>query len=277
MKITKIEKLDEKYDRYDLTVGETSNFYANGILIHNTSQRSGYVPVERELKWYEKWLTKFGVKINNTELETVNGTRRVVLQNNTTGYHAPSLREKHFQRIAPLIEEYMIVYYEVVGYEPTGASIMPSHHPSKFKDFKKDYDKEVWYTYGLPKGESEIYVYRICYVLPNGKTFDLSWDEVKEKCTLWNVNHVPEITRIKYVGHLPTSKEEFDSIDDIVEYIDQLSDGKDPIDPRHPREGVCVRINKTGWHTFKNKGWTFKVLEGIAKQEDDYEDLEEES
>ena len=35
VKIKKITKLEEKLDRYDLTVSSTGNFFANGICVHN--------------------------------------------------------------------------------------------------------------------------------------------------------------------------------------------------------------------------------------------------
>ena len=37
VKIKSIKKLPYKLDRYDLTINSTHNFFANGILIHNTS------------------------------------------------------------------------------------------------------------------------------------------------------------------------------------------------------------------------------------------------
>ena len=35
MKITKIEKVEYKQDVYDLSVPDTNNFYASGVLVHN--------------------------------------------------------------------------------------------------------------------------------------------------------------------------------------------------------------------------------------------------
>ena len=43
VKIKSIKKLDKVYDRYDLTICSTNNFYANDILIHNTSHVIGNV------------------------------------------------------------------------------------------------------------------------------------------------------------------------------------------------------------------------------------------
>ena len=47
MKLTKIKSIKKisRKDRYDLTVPKNSNFFANGVLIHNTSGRTGYAPI----------------------------------------------------------------------------------------------------------------------------------------------------------------------------------------------------------------------------------------
>ena len=59
LKIKTIRKVP-KTDRYDLTVNSTHNFFANGVLIHNTSAISAYVLCKQELNGRQKiakWLT----------------------------------------------------------------------------------------------------------------------------------------------------------------------------------------------------------------------------
>ncbi len=64
----------------------------------------------------------------------------------------------------------------------------------------------------------------------------------------------------------------------LLAYVEAESDGADPIDSRHVREGVCVRLeSSTGTpDIFKNKGFSFKVLEGLVKDTGEV-DLEEAS
>lgn len=57
VKIKSIKKISV-LDRYDLTVNTTHNFFANNILIHNTSGISSYVLCKRNLNWIEKILLK---------------------------------------------------------------------------------------------------------------------------------------------------------------------------------------------------------------------------
>ena len=268
MRIKSITKLTEVHDRYDITVGETSNFYANGILIHNSSQRVARNYEIRPLKWWEKVINRF-TKVDATTLSILNGTRRVVLnRNKMPGFHPEELREKAAAKIAPYLEEYMQVYFEVVGYEPSGKSIMPGQSMDKIKDkaLKAGYPKTITYTYGCPAGEFDVYVYRIAHVLPNGKTIDMLWDDVKNWCLTNKVKHVPELGRFKFDG----------DYDGLVTRVEALSEGPDSIDPRHPKEGVCVRADGNTWRCYKEKQFLFKVLEGFAKEDDNYSDIEEE-
>jgi len=274
-KITKITKLRKKNDRYDLTVSATNNFYANNILIHNTSQRTGRVLANRELNWFERFLRRLGIPISENEVKVLNGTRRVVLNDKgKEGYHCPDMRAKAAAKIIPFLEDHMIVYYEVVGFEGPNQPIMP-RQPTKRsnnKQLRKKYGDTITYTYGCADGEFDVYVYRIVWVLADGKTVDWTWDEVVSWCNHHNIKHVPELTRLHPEG------DDIRTVRDMaIDYIDKLTEGEDPIDSRHPKEGVCVRINKPGWHTFKHKSWDFKVLEQIVKDDDNYMDMEEES
>ena len=57
---------------------------------------------------------------------------------------------------------------------------------------------------------------------------------------------------------------------------EQYYDGPDPVGKTHVREGVVVRIvNKPKFYAFKHKNFSFKVLEGIAKDLAAEPDMEE--
>lgn len=59
----------------------------------------------------------------------------------------------------------------------------------------------------------------------------------------------------------------FTTWEDLMERVEKYYDGPDPIDPRHVREGVVVRIaNSTkGFEAYKHKNDSFKILSGIIK------------
>ena len=64
---------------------------------------------------------------------------------------------------------------------------------------------------------------------------------------------------------------------EIVKNIaEKYYDGPDPIGKTHVREGVVVRIvNRPKFTAYKHKNFSFKVIEGIAKDVADAPDIEE--
>lgn len=265
--------------------------------LHGTSARTGYIntPIEVPLSWYHKvWnnyisfmdgFTHF-IPWSNKEAESKSyfhpsvrydwkvlfGTRRVIkgpVQEKATDYRSLCAKE-----LAPHINKGEIWYYEIVGYEDTGASIMQSVSTKEMpKEFQKRFGETITYKYGCLSGTCDIYIYRITHQNEDGVIYELPWAQVKDKCNRAGIKHVPEIE----VYHC----ESFDYtsyLKERIEYHTEEVDIAEPIDASHIREGVCVRIDnlETGkMKIFKNKTFAFKVLEGIAKANDDSVDTEE--
>jgi hypothetical protein len=62
----------------------------------------------------------------------------------------------------------------------------------------------------------------------------------------------------------------------VLRKVEQYFDGPDPIGKTHVREGVVARIlNRSNFAVYKHKNFSFKVLEGIAKDEATAPDMEE--
>ena len=62
----------------------------------------------------------------------------------------------------------------------------------------------------------------------------------------------------------------------VKDIAEKYYDGVDPIGKTHWREGVVVRIvNRPKFTAYKHKNFTFKVLEGIAKDTAIEADIEE--
>lgn len=236
------------------------------LKLHGTSQRVAKNYEEKPLTWYDRILNFFGIERDRKVMRFYNGTRNVTLRGDDTGFYSESFRERVAAKLYPYLEPHMEVFFEVVGWEGD-KTIMPTQDTLKTKDkeIKRLYGDKITYSYGCNPGEFAIYVYRIAYVLPSGTVVDLTWDQVKKKCESWNVKHVPEISRLTFDG----------DYDKLLEVVDAVTDGPDLVDSRHPREGVCVRVDSSHWKTFKNKSFLFKVLEGVAKEDDNYEDMEE--
>ena len=267
MKIKNIKKIDRQ-DRYDLTVNETRNFFANGILIHNTSQRVYYGKDKRSLSIREKVAEFFGCKIDRYKIDTLVGTRRVIISDDSVGFHSDKLREDAAKPFLGKLHPGETVYYEVIGWDGD-KTIMPngSSKPLSEEEQKK-YGGEIVFSYGLPVGEFDIYVYRITISLDDGRQIDLPWEAVKKRCAEMHIKSVPEcLPSFIFDG-------DYEKLEKLVE---ELSNGDDIVYPSIPREGVCIRADRYPICLIeKNKGLSFKLATGIAKNDEGF-DIEDAS
>ena len=243
--------------------------------LHGTSGRIGHVQVSRDLNWKEKLAKRLGVKVQETEWKYLNGTRRVVLEETSgTQYHDPTIRDKAFKLFDGNLRKGETVFFEIVGYESTGASIMPKVDTTKMndKEFTKRYGKTMPFSYGCGELQSKVYVYRMTLTDEDGHTIDYAWDDVVKRCKELGVDHVPHIRTLTLNelyeqdlkqggnGDIRDIKETFSKM------VEAYGSGPSILDETHIKEGVCVRIeggiaNKT----YKFKSFEFKVLEGIIK------------
>lgn len=239
--------------------------------LHGTSGRIGHVQIERDLSFLERLAKRVGIKVQETEWKYMNGTRRVVLgESKGTQFHDPTIRDKALKLFEGNLRKGETVYFEIVGYESTGASIMPAVDTEKLGDkaFTKTYGKKMAYSYGCEPTQSEVYVYRMTFANEDGQSIDYSWNDVVRRCSEIGVKTVPHVATFT-LNELEAITGKFDERD-LQEYfsntIETMGSGASVLDQTHIKEGVCVRIeggivNKT----FKFKSFEFKVLEGHAK------------
>lgn len=231
---------------------------------HGTSGRTGLVPYRRKT-----WL---GIK---SEYKYVTGTRNVVKypDGRAGGYYeSEDFRGEIHDAIATKgLKEDEIVYYEILGFSRPGSPIMPNHKlvwkdfkgagfsKEEYRDLVAKYGETVTYHYGNEDGQYHIEVYRITQ---GGR--DLSAREMTDRC--WELG-------LPCVPYLTTRN----SDDDLMDICAKLSSGSDE-EPGQLREGICVRLETwEGEHvkTYKYKGNTFCVLEGIKRNDVNYVDMEE--
>lgn len=269
--------------------------------LHGTSARTGYInyPTELEIKNPIKHLWNvfcdeilhgpksiFNFWCNDKQVEQlkykpevqyewsyVYGTRRVIKGKVNFDPNA-DYRNQCAARLAPAIRKGEVWYYEIVGYEDTGAPIMQTVSTTEMgKEFVKRFGPTITYKYGCLPGTWDIYVYRITVQNEDAEVYELPWNVVKAKCNSAGIKHVPEI-------HISISNETYVNavLKPAIERFTEEVDIAEPIDESHIREGICVRIENmdTGKSTiWKNKTFAFKVLEGIAKNDENYVDTEE--
>jgi len=231
--------------------------------LHGTSARTGNVLVPKVLPWYKRLLKGLGVNIETNEYRYIIGSRNVMyLGDAEDAWYNNEIRTKAAKPFIGKLFDNEVVYYEIVGYQPNGSSLF-SHTTTHIKDkkikkqLKNLFGDKFDYSYGCEPGEFKIFVYRIAMEYPNGIIIDRTWDQLKQRCKDMGVEHVVEI---------PHKYKLYDINQDFLDMIN--SDIVDPIDDRHVKEGVCLRFDDPlNLVIFKDKTYTFKLLEGIVKEQ----------
>lgn len=190
--VKKFRRVDEKFlpEHYD-----TDNYWRNAQAIpgeaevvitqklHGTSIRIGNTIVQRQLKWHERLAKKLGVNVAETEFAHVYGSRKVIKDPNNPDqqhFYVSDIWTEYGKRLDDLIPENFVVYGELVGWTSDGAPIQKN------------------YTYDVPQGEQELYIYRVAVVTNGGLLIDLPWDQVKHFAADRGLKTVPELWRGKH-------------------------------------------------------------------------------
>jgi hypothetical protein len=275
--------------------------------LHGTSGRCGFLPVKEIIfnKWSMFWfnLATFMTKgiwgleeIDAYNYKFISGSRRVVKSiegnesENKIHFYEEDLWTKvskeHFEG---KLRKGETVYFEIVGYTPSGELIMPEVSNAKlgnflatdeYKDFLDKYGTTTTFTYGCSNDINQhileierqnfykVFVYRITMTNEDGDSIDYSWEQVKNRCEQINVNYTPELEKL-----LITDKGSEEYLKQLVE---THTNNQSFEFPSHVREGVCIRIENGGMTPIilKNKSFIFKVLEGIVKDNNSL-DIEE--
>ena len=309
------EHADTEQLAYNLDAFKAGDEVEITLKMHGTSQRTGYLPVfkgyvgspfflflykhfDRFAEMAEKHLTPI------YDWGYVSGTRRTVLNDFEGGFYgSDKFREPHAKLFEGKLWKGEEVFYEVVGFTDTGIPIMPtvSNKKTNDKEFIKQYGETTTFSYGCDcaeqawredrgqdpdKPQSDIYIYRMTMTNEDGEVVEYTPDFMRYRCEQMGVKTVPVFwkgiipTKIPVIG---TSDEmgapELKEID-AGEYIkfkaEEYYDGPDPIGKTHVREGVVCRIlNRPKFTAYKHKNFSFKVIEGIAKNDAEAPDIEE--
>ena len=242
--------------------------------VHGTSQRTGNVKVIRRMTGFLKFLYGLFGKSEQVSYELVTGTRRTIVNGRadvTTEGQQDYYRWEIHNKIAPLLHSGESIYYEIVGYDSNGGTIMEKQTLSKIQDKSKlnpTWRNPMIYSYGLPEGERDIYVYRITRTSEDGTETELPWFQVEQRSRELGLKTVP----ILHKGLVNS----FDDVDKVVKSL--VTDSSSTLDERHLMEGICIRIESSqGISVLKEKNYLFGVLEGYLKENKDYVDVEESS
>ena len=305
---TFFEHVETEQLAYNLNAFKPGDIVQLTLKMHGTSGRTGYLPLIRTKRtWLDKLLHRPGKEYK--EYGYITGTRRVVLaEGQQSGYYdSDDWRHAMAAKFEGKLHKGETVYYEIVGFQgPNGAPIMAQVVNSKVKDpeFTKKYGATTTFSYGCdseggyeinyeePFGDllhapqyvqpcCEVYVYRMTMVNDDGDVVEYSPTQIKERCEQMGVHTVMEFETFIIPGavQLPDAVGSFRAVNAgeyVLRKVEQYFDGPDPIGKTHVREGVVARIlNRSNFAVFKHKNFSFKVLEGIAKDEATAPDIEE--
>lgn len=265
------EHIDTKQLMYNLGQFKPGDLCTLTLKMHGTSARTSYTIKEEERRKniIEKLFRKPPKVLK--KWDKVSGSRRVTLNfeaPKTDGWYSDSdFRKKWHDEIAPRLHKGEEIFYEIVGWANNDTTIMPSCNNKKLndKDFVKKYGPTTEFSYGCNVGECDIYVYRMTKTDEDGYVVEYPDWYMRTRCEQMGLKCVPKFEEFFY-----TTEE------DLLQRVDALIDGEDPVGKTHIREGVVVRIqNRPKFTAFKKKNFNFLVLEGIIKEEAQAPDMEE--
>lgn len=295
------EHKDTEQLAYNLSAFKPGDEVEISLKIHGTSSRTAHVKVVQDNKFettslwkgmllkfmpkrmLEKYAEKWGEPVY--DYDYVSGTRRTVMEDFEGGFYGSNeFRRQYHDFFKGKLRKGECVYLEIAGFTHTGQPIMAkvSNKSVNDKEFIKMYGDTTTFSYGckpdgLPHEQSHAWVYRMTSVNEDGEVVEYSPDFVRYRCEQMNVDCVPVLWSGRIPEH-PASKTDntISAGEWIINKAEQFYDGPDPIDPSHIREGVVVRIiNRPTFTAFKHKNWSFKCIEGIAKDVADAPDMEE--
>ena len=265
------------------------------LKMHGTSQRTGYLPVLQPAKktFWQKLFKKEPDPVY--AYDYVSGTRRVVMEDFEGGnsfYGSNEFREPHHKLFVGKLNKGETVYYEVVGFTHTGVPIMADGtNKGLDKEFIKMYGETTRFSYGCePDGkkvlygedddgkfmitedapQSDVYVYRMTMTNEDGFVIDYTPDFMRYRCEQMGVKTVQVFEKFTIPAKCKKPGEY------VQAKAEKYYDGPDPVGKTHVREGVVCRIlNRPKFAAFKHKNFSFKVIEGIAKDVATAPDMEE--
>lgn len=248
----RIEKNKEKFVRVDKKFlpehYDSDNYFRNASVIpgdrevivtqklHGTSIRIGNTYVARKLSFLEQIAKRLGVQVKETEFDYVFGSRKVIKDVNNPNqnhFYDTDIWTDEGKKLEGTIPENFLVYGELIGWTPQGGPIQKN------------------YTYTVPNGTCELYIYRVAFINGQGLVTDLSWDQVKEFCRDRGLRTVPELWRGLMKDFNPDTWMDTKYSEDGYKEAVKL-DKESPCD-----EGVCIRLDGIAPYILKAKSPLF--------------------
>lgn len=225
----------------------SKKYHGSNFLVANTL-------VYKQLNWFEKFLSKFGVKIPDKEYGPLFSSRTVIKCAKTNpqsgdGWYGPGgdIWSIVAERTFPKLDKGIRISGEIIGWTPTGKMIQPG------------------YDYGVPQNELDFLVFKVDIVNADGETWTMNHPQMVEYCAKKGFR-VPECY---YYGKAKDLFPELDTAihwhDNFLQKLEATFLGKKELtnkDKTLPEEGVVINICKPlGWKALKLKDLEFLGVE----------------
>ncbi|HMT01943.1 MAG TPA: RNA ligase family protein [Burkholderiales bacterium] len=243
---------------------------------HGVSAVFANIPTLRPLKWWEKLLKRWGVKIEDKVYDIIYSSRKVIKNKYIYSNKSDLPQSKDIwgvvdKEIGHLIPKNWNVFGEIVGFTPKGSSLQPR------------------YDYGCKQGEHKFYVYKISIVNPDGKLIYLTDKQIQEWCdsvgllfsdTLLYYGRAINRYNFKPTKNDPWTVEKWrERFLEVLKHTFTEKDCKMCVN-KVPMEGIVLRIEKLNkYEAYKLKSQAFFLLESKAQDNEvtNLEDNQDES
>lgn len=258
---------------------------------HGTSAVFGNVLINTQLTWFQKLAAKLVLPSIKKYLifkdyDYIYSSRSVVKNQYINkeqggGYYGEDIWAVVNKELTGKIETGIILYGEIVGYLPSGKMIQKAYDYSCSPGLSGKASNITNEGYIMctdtDNPEHKFLVYRITYTKPNGEVIEFSWQQIKEYCKKYSIEHVKEL----YFGRAFESHEWTGDGRDIKDTTNNYPDWREKFfevlqkeylekDCPHcrnkvPAEGVIVRIDgKQTYSAYKLKSKRFLERETKA-------------
>ena len=275
-KTSKLSKIVENQFKF---LEDTENFRKNQFKIqpedeitistkvHGTSSITSHLLVKRELNFLERTIIKLRIKfgknpaiwkhipeVKQDEYGIICSSRKVIKSVQEDKIEGNSFYEDDIWSICgnelkEFIPKGISIFYEIVGYLPSGGAIQSK------------------YDYGCKQSEHKIYVYKITYTNSDGKVFVIGSKESEEFCKKIGFDFVPIHFHGTAKDYFPYNSTE-QSLDEwqksFVRFLEErFLEGDCPIcKNKVPFEGICIRKESlNNYEVYKLKSFNFLLRE----------------
>lgn len=227
-----------------------------------------------------KWF-KLNININKQRYKDIYASRTVIKNDNPLGYYKCNIWQEAHKVLQPYLTEGMTMYYEIIGYLPTGSFIQKNYNYGFIKPLTNESFK-----FGTHFG---IKIYRMTYTNTEGNCCELTSQQIRNFCIKNNlISMLPEELYYGKLGDIYKKKDIPHNSKFGVNFFNKIKKddtfGMETIDTENtiqtPFEGIVFRFESPNYLdkivSYKLK--CFRFLEFETKQLDSGEsDIEEEN